>query len=319
MAYKIGSTTIVDNDGKMHGIGFGSSPAYKYKTIITKTFTAGGYKDGSPWRNVGKTIHSTDQTSHLGQLLGTAGAYTSGVNNLNIYFHWGCSSSHPGDTTLTQAINMRTDAAYTHQSAFNTTVARNDCGTVFNEHYFAWIFGGGNSAVDRFNLTTETMNSSTLSGGRDGDTMQQGVSAFSSQTNGYVWDDGGQKIIFATEAISSSTNWGNGSQQKGINSKNDFGYCGNEGSYNGGYTLRRWSLTTDSNIGTVAKPHTNCGEENFGMGQDHQYMIGCYDGTGQSNNSWRYNYTTDSGTANPTGVAPAWQSGMSSGHCGWSD
>ena len=56
------------------------------------------------------------------------------------------------------------------------------------------------------------------------------------------------------------------------------GYCGNEGSYNGGYNLRRWNLTNDSNTGTFSKQRANCGEENFTMGQDWGYMIGNYDG-----------------------------------------
>jgi len=94
------------------------------------------------------------------------------------------------------------------------------------------------------------------------------------------------------------------------------GYCGNEGTYNGGYNLRRWNVFTETNIGNVAKPHPNCGEENFTMGQDHQYMLGTYDGL-QSNNSWKFSYTTDSGTVNPTGLPPGVNGGTSSGHCGW--
>jgi hypothetical protein len=95
------------------------------------------------------------------------------------------------------------------------------------------------------------------------------------------------------------------------------GYCGNEGSYNGGYNLRRWSNATDTNIGNVAKPHPNCGEENFAMGQDWQYMLGNYDGTGQNNSSWQLIYATDTGSNAVTGLAPRVNAGTSSGHCGW--
>ena len=148
--------------------------------------------------------------------------------------------------------------------------------------------------------------------------MQNGVAAFFSETHGYMWESSGQKINFSTEAITAAPQaWGSGSQQKGLNSKNNMGYCGNEGSYNGGYQFRRWDLTTDTNLGNIAKPHTNTGEENFGLGQDHQYMIGSYDGTGQTNNSWRFSYVTETGTVNNSGMVPSWQAGMSSGHCGW--
>jgi hypothetical protein len=94
------------------------------------------------------------------------------------------------------------------------------------------------------------------------------------------------------------------------------GYCGNEGTYNGGYNLRRWNVFTETNIGNVAKPHPNCGEENFTMGQDHQYMLGNYDGA-QNNTSWKFTYATDSGVVNPTGLPPGVNGGTSSGHCGW--
>jgi hypothetical protein len=70
-------------------------------------------------------------------------------------------------------------------------------------------------------------------------------------------------------------------------------------------------------LGTVPKPHPNCGEENFTLGQDWQYMVGNYDGTGQNNTSWKFYYTTESGTVNPAGLAPTAHGGQSSGHCGW--
>ena len=78
-------------------------------------------------------------------------------------------------------------------------------------------------------------------------------------------------------------------------SKVRVGYCGNEGSYNGGYNLRRWNLTNDSNTGTFSKQRANCGEENFTMGQDWGYMIGNYDGA-QNNGTWQQYYHTDSRT-----------------------
>jgi len=94
------------------------------------------------------------------------------------------------------------------------------------------------------------------------------------------------------------------------------GYVGNEGTYNGGYNLRGRNFFTETNIGNVAKPHGNCGEENFTMGQDHQYMLGNYDGV-QNNTSWKFTYATDSGVVNPSGLPPGVNGGTSSGHCGW--
>jgi len=83
-------------------------------------------------------------------------------------------------------------------------------------------------------------------------------------------------------------------QQKAISSKLNYVYAGNEGSYNGGYNLRRFSIATETNVGNVSKPIGNCGEEDFDMGQNWQYMLGNYNGE-QNNRSWRFNYATDSG------------------------
>jgi hypothetical protein len=136
-------------------------------------------------------------------------------------------------------------------------------------------------------------------------------SFFASCFNGCV------KFNFSTETFTNGSLWSAHGQQKGISSKVGKGYAGNEGSYNGGYNLRRWTLSNDTNIGTVAKPHPNCGEENFTMGQDWQYMLGVYDGTGQTNNSWKFYYATDSGSNSVSGLNPGVNAGTSSGVNGW--
>jgi hypothetical protein len=110
--------------------------------------------------------------------------------------------------------------------------------------------------------------------------------------------------------------WGAHSQQKGISSKVGKGYAGNEGSYSGGNNLRRWNLSNDTNVGNIAKFQLDCGEENFTLGQDWQYMLGNYDGA-QNNENWKMYYATDTGTANVSGLSPTAQAGQSSGQCGW--
>jgi hypothetical protein len=188
---------------------------------------------------------------------------------------------------------------------------------VFKEHDFSWTSGGGSSSVDKFNFYTETMRSSTLSGGIPGWDGQQGDSGFSDQHYGY-WGYSGstQRITFATDTFATWTHFWHYGQQKGMSSKWRKGYTGNEGSYAGGYNFRRWYFPTDTNLGNVSKPQPNCGEENFTMGQDHQYMLGNFDGV-QNNENWRYVYATDTGTANVAGLSPTAHAGQSSGHCGW--
>ena len=61
---------------------------------------------------------------------------------------------------------------------------------------------------------------------------------------------------------------------------------------------------------------TGPGEENYTMGQDHQYMLGNHDGA-QNNESHKFYYATETGVANPSGLAPTAHDGQSSAACGW--
>jgi len=294
---------------------------FKYRQIINYAYTMGGYKSGVPWKSVHKTVASTDQTTNLGDQLGTAANYTAGGCNLKLAFMFGASNSHPGTSTNTTCCNMFTDTVYTPTSAMHMVQSRNDCGSVFKEHDFAWICGGGSTNVDKFNYHNETMATSSIAGGINNGAAQAALSGFSDEHYGYWYhQSASQKITYATDTFTASTQWGstagNGGQQKGICSKLRYAYCGNEGGYSGGYNLRRWYLVTDTNLGTFSKPQANCGEENFTMGQDHQYMLGNYDGL-QNNENWKIVYATDTGTANVAGLSPTAHAGQSSGHCAW--
>jgi hypothetical protein len=295
---------------------------FKYRQIIQYSYLAGGYKNASPWRNVHKTTNSTDQTTHIGELLDYPISYTSGACSKTIFFVWSVNEDNafkgPADLngTRTSAINMINDTNYAHQTKFNIAYTRSDCATIFKETEFAWIFAGNRTEVEKFNLTNESLVTSYAATSiNSGD----GAGSFSDENNGYVYSNGGNvKMNLTTETISSiGVSLAAHGQQKGISSKVGKGYAGNEGSYNGGYNLRRWDLSTDTNIGNVAKPHPNCGEENFTMGQDWQYMLGNYDGSGQNNVSWKFFYATDVGSTSITGLAPGVNAGTSSGHCGW--
>jgi hypothetical protein len=297
-----------------------SNVGFKFRQIIAVSYLAGGYKNSSPWKNVHKTINATDQTTHIGELLDFPASYTSGACSRYIFFVWSVNEDNafkgPADNVgiRTSAINMANDTKYTHQLKFNITIPRGDLGTMHKETEFSYMFTGGSSTVEKFDLSNETImtgfNLTTINGG-------DGGGAFSDENFGYGWTTGaGIKMSFASETFTSSAQWGAHSQQKGISSKVGKGYAGNEGDYAGGYNLRRWSNANDTNIGNVVKPHPNCGEENFTLGQDHQYMLGNYDGQ-QNNTSWKFFYATDTGTTSVSGLAPGVNGGTSSGHCGW--
>lgn len=303
--------------------------AFKYRQIINFSYLAGGYKDSSPWKNVHKTTNATDQTVHLGELMDYPASYTSGACSKSILFVWSTNtdnlwkSATQIQSTHTTGIHMVNETAYAHQSKWDLLNARDDCGTLFKETEFAYIFGGSVATVEKFNLTNETMYTTYYSGGAPyvttttSITSSLGASGFSEENYGYGYgSESGNKCFFATDVFITTTHWGVSGQQKGISSKVGKGYCGNEGTYAGGYNLRRWDLFTETNIGNVPKPDVNSGEENFTLGQDHQYMLGQYNGL-QNNNSWKFFYATDSGITNPAGLSPGVNAGTSSGHCGW--
>ena len=310
----------IDDGWEMIGAQEPIPTNFKYRQVINYSYLAGGYKSSSPWKNVHKTVNATDQTNHVGELLDYPASYTSGACSKSIFFMWSVnddgawkSASNIHGTT-TSAVNMITDTNYAHTTAMNTTISRSDLGCMFKETEMAYLFSGGSATVELFNLSTESLHTAytlTTINGSDGG------SAFSDENHGYGWtSSAGVKLNFATETFATSDRWGNHSQQKGISSKVGKGYAGNEGSYSGGYNLRRWDNTSDTNIGNVVKPHPNCGEENFTMGQDHQYMLGNYDGL-QNNTSWKFIYSTDTGTTSVQGLNPGVNAGTSSGHCGW--
>lgn len=299
----------------------GADYAFLYRQIITTSYVVGGYKDSVPWKNVNRMVHATDVCTNLGDQIAENANYTSGVCNLTKGFLWGAAAAAFNQTTTTTvAFNMATETSAGTNANWNITAARNDCGTVFKEHSFAWVIGGGPGGVDLFNLTTETMSSTGLTSITGSSDYQYGVATVSDELKGFAWADGATaKLSFATGStlsISGGTVSGSSGQQKGINSKLRRGYAGNEGTYEAGYNLRRWDLVTEVNLGTTAKPIGNSGEENFDMGQNWQYMLGMYNGA-QNNRGWRFNYVTETGYELGSGSTRTGVPGGSSGHCVW--
>ena len=92
---------------------------FKYRQIINYAYTMCGYKSSSPWKSVHKTVVTTDQTTNLGDKMGTPASYTAGGCNLRLCFMFGASTSFPGASTNTTCMNMFTDTEYTPTSAMH--------------------------------------------------------------------------------------------------------------------------------------------------------------------------------------------------------
>ena len=310
---------LYDGSDWVQAAGSSGASPFLTRQVITTGFVMGGYQSSSPWKNVNTMVHATDVMTNNGDVLPTPSSYTSGVCSLTTGYLWGADTAWPGTTTNTVNFHMTT---YSGSTGPSKMYARNDCATLFKEHEMAWIVGGGAAQVDTMNLTTATMYSHQGQSSLSGDGAQEGCASHSGETAAYVWQDtnDNRKFTFGTGTTCSistpSNSPGFHSQQKGFSTKLGKGYAGNEGSYNGGNSLRVWNYTTETVQSTVAKPVTNSGEENYDMGQAHQYMMGNYDGA-QNNRGHKFTYATDSGSELGSGSLRTGVAGGSSGHCVW--
>lgn len=289
------------------------------RTIISNAYMMGGYKDGTPWSNVNRTVAATDTTTNLGDLLETPTNYKGGAGSRSIFYMFGATATNAGASNYITAFNMRTEAAYTSAGSRYLSVSAGYNGVMFKEHYKAYTHQSGQgTGIEEFNMVTETTN------GVVANIWQDYSWAMSWETHGILWASDGasnRNFHFATNTpvTRGGTQVSAHHQQKSVQSKVLYCYAGNEGSYNGGYNYRRTNMVTDITSGTVGKPSTNCGEENYTMGQEHQYMIGTYNGSGQVNVSSKFYYASESGVTGGSTMEPKGHAGASSATCGWRD
>lgn len=284
------------------------------REIITTGYLLSGYQNSSVWRNVNRMQHSTDTATNLGDLLPAGGAYCGGVCGSTYAYLLRAQDSFGQSTNRSSQLQMVTETGSTGPT-IPYTVNQTGQGCQ-QEKIKAWIVPNGNNALMRFDFTTQSYLSSIglsyvgYGGG--------GNSSFFTETKGWTYEDGNNsmRMTFATETQASSSPAGAHDQQHAQSSKLTYVYAGNEGSYNGGYNLRRWNVTTETNVGNITKPAGNTGEENYDMGQDHGYMMGSYDGA-QNNRAYRLNYTTDSGFEGGSTMQPKGVGGRSSGIAAW--
>jgi hypothetical protein len=301
-------------DGAYWKVAKDANRPYLYRSVITTSYVLGGYKNSSPWLNVNRMVHSTDVCTNLGDQLNYTAAYYSGaVNKVNSF---GFGVNGMGATTTIQRYNMASETAGGFVG--DMRYSRDCSASVFKEFEFAYICNGGSAAVDVFNLTTEAIYGNAEGQNTDGGENVGG--AMSDETAGYVWSTSySNKILFSTTVsylVTDTPVRASHGYQQGISSKLGKGWCSDNGTSNAGYTYRRWIFATDQNIGTVNKPVGNSGEENYDMGQDHNYMFGMHDGA-QNNRGQRFSYITETGYELGAGSVRTGVPGGSSGICAW--
>lgn len=288
--------------------------SFLYRTIYTKGYMSGGYKSGSPWKNVNKTIHATDITTNLGDKLTYNSSYIGGgFSDFNTYIY-PSTGQVGGSGTTVESMSMTSETMLTLDSARYLKTSRSDCEALMTPALTAaYIVGGGTTAVDRHNFVTDVMYSagtapaSPLAGATVG-----AVAVFFGEFKAWITQGAGSSFTWVTETwATGGMSWASDGQPKGWSSKHGHGY-GGVGSYPGSSYLYKFSEATGTNLATVNRNKTN-GEENIQIGQNWGYMIGAYDGAGQNNDAARLNYLTDTYTALGSDSQPKGHDGASSG------
>lgn len=290
--------------------------SFLYRTIYTKGYMSGGYKNSSPWRNVNKTIHATEVTTNLGDKLVYNSSYIGGGFSDYRTYVYPSTGAVQGSGTIVESMSMSTETMSSLDGARYLKTSRTDCEALLTPSLTsAYIVGGGSTAVDRHNFTTDIMfnagtaPTSPLGGGTAG-----GLGSLFGQFKAWISSGAGSSFTWATETwATGGMSWATDGQPKGLSSKHGYGY-GGTGSYPGSVNLFKFSEATGTNLATIARNKTN-GEENFQIGQNAGYMLAAYDGAGQNNDAGRMNYLTDVWTALGSDAQPKGHDGASSGCC----
>lgn len=291
------------------------SNSFKYRTIYTRGYVSAGYRNSSPWRNVNRTVHTTDVSTNLGDILDYTSSYING--SWSDYYHYvygNGSQAVGGSSTYTSSISMITEANRTHTSNWDTKYSRGDTGVIINPGLsIAYITGGGYSNTDKHNLVTEVMYAADstpanpVAGGA--------ATSFFGSKYGWVSNGSNAALNWSTETWSSGlASIGGDGHGKSLSSKHGWGYV-KIGSYASSNVLQKMNDLTGATLSTSVYSPDVAGEENFEVGQNWGYCLGNYNGT-QNNNSYKVNYITDAVTVGGSDMQPKGHDGMSSGCCG---
>ncbi len=283
----------------------GKERGWSRARVITHGYVGGGYKDSSPWRNVNRTIHSTDVTTDLGDMLNEAAAYCDGANSDNYFYIWGIVNAYAGTSANGWSMNMNTAAS--RGGGHTMSVARADFGTMVDfEHAGANIFivGGLSATTSKFQMKTETMGTTSNSA-----TAADYTAACEGRLRG--WHKTGstaQSFQWSTESYTTwsgapnSDGWG-----KALSSYNGVAYMKDGGNLN--VTLKKFNDNTGTNVSSFSVQDS--GEENYQTGNKKGYCLGHYNGV-QNNNSYKVNLTSDAYTTLGSASEPKGHAGMSS-------
>ena len=309
------------------------SGTYRYWSIYTHGFIAGGYKGSQPWRSVNKTWHNTDVTIYCGEQIDRAASYLDGTfSHYNGYVH-GTVNSFSGNSSHTSSYNLHNGVmrqfgdgtfsphtygydgddpkavmGYNTAGGWDMSVGRDyhSCATnIIGEA--GYITGGGSSATNKMHFPTEIMY--TTNGSPSGASMTSGCGQ---EFRGWFNIAGTQcYITYSNDAWTNQTFCGGDAWSKFLPSKWGFFYAGTGNNVT--TPIRKVNGITGANLSDFNKIRS-VGEENYEMGQDWGYMLGNYDGQ-HNNHTVKFTYATDAQTTMGAATRPKGHYGQSSGAC----
>jgi len=284
-----------------------TNPNWSTARTFTHGFTAGGYQNSSPWRNVNRAQHSNDSNTNIGDIMSDTAAYCDAGHGDYYMYVYGMGGM--GGSSTTWSMNMTTQSSRGNVNGMIR--GRNDMGPFQDYHHAGakvYVTGGGDGNTDRQSMVTETWSDVGRTVGDGGD-----YSASAEHQNYGFYKRGGTGNLFAwaTETYSSwggqpgTDGWGKGLSAVAQN----YVYFKNGGNLNS--TLIKHSGSNGSQLSSFGVD--NAGEENYQMGGNKGYCFGHYNG-GQNNNSYKVNYNSDTATSSGVGQ-PQGHGGMSSAGC----
>ena len=301
------------------------SNSFRYRTIYTRGYIGAGYRNSTPWRNVNRTVHSTDVTTNLGDILDRNSAYIDGgwsdfYGYLYVMGNNVLQQSWAGGSPVgwVSSYNMATEVGRTHDTNWDAKTGRYEPGVIINSNLtIGYITGGGYTATDKHNYVTETMYALGSVPDNPSVSAQQTATLFG-EFHGWVAAGGGVAYLtFSTETwTNGGMSWtGTDGHSKGLSTKLGHGYGKNAGN-TGTTTVAKYNDVTGATINSsAATTPDSSGEENFQVGQNWGYCLGHYNGV-QNNLTYKQNYLTDAITAMGSDTQPKGHDGASSAGSG---
>jgi hypothetical protein len=326
------------------------SGIFRYRSILTHGYLAGGYKGSNPWRSVNKTWHSTDTTVYCGEQLEYASAYHEGVwSDYNGYIMGSqgdtfAGSSNATTSSRTVSCNLATGMArsrgqdsYSPYTTFGFGSGANEAGGSVSTGTGdatpgGTIVGGWNASVVRNNdgaATNQVGQIGYVTGGGSTNTEKlhfpteinytttaspsssAGMNGCSGQNVAFFCCDLKRYITYSNDTWSTMTTTTGTSNAKYLSTKLGYHY-GAVSTTN----IQKVSDSTYTDTGTAVSKLRSYSEENGQMGQDWGYIIGQHDGQ-QNNHTIKFIYSNDSMYSMGSATRPKGHFGQSSAAC-WS-